>query len=337
MNVNKYRAFFQDQSLYLEKLLKEYKNQYPKSLGAMVSNYFPTFLIIMSVAWPIGVFGLMKYDDSNPGITLGSAFLPLALLVIGIVLYRRNKKEKKEDPTILTKINTAKATIEPFAQYPDVKDYLDQYNNQIKETDKTKQSIRQKFFLVLMSLIVMYFFVFAIYPQYVRAHKPYGRCDNVAPSGLLEVWGVETHKPFIRLAPLKKEIYGDCRIASDTLDFYYSEIYTTSLRLDSLAMENVEEGDVFRLLITDKDGMPVPGCGRFVFVMVGTKASDYVSYWGSTPLCPERKYNPRDTIRGKIVSNEFCTHSTAKYLLENQDSLFFVVDRIKKVVIKHHD
>lgn len=308
--MEKNKEYFQDLSMQMEQLLKKYKEQYPKNISAMIRTFFPVILLILSILLP---FSLMLADmfQSLGWFAVISLVSPV-LFVFSIILYFKNEKENKTDPTILPRINELRKQISPYADFSDVKKYLDQYNAQITQTDEKKLSYRKKFKKMVLLFFACFITFAVVLPTIVVLSKTHE--TNHSFNGLVEILGIEKDEPFLRLAPLKKEICENCYIMDDTLDFTLYERSGTRLYLRKINIKNAGLDDIFRLIITDKNGVPVAGCGKFVFNMQYDVQLDILSeVW-----CVEEanKYNTFKSVE------------TARYMLENKDNLRVLVERI---------
>ena len=67
--MNDSKTVFQSASANLELLLRQYKNQYPRNLGALLRNSLPILLIIVSV------FILNKTENKNVEYVSGKLIL----------------------------------------------------------------------------------------------------------------------------------------------------------------------------------------------------------------------------------------------------------------------
>ena len=318
--MDKNKEYFQTKSMELENLLKEYKNQYPKNVGALVRNFFPIFIIILSVIAPL--LAVFAFVTVSLGLLIMLILVPPILLIFGVSLLLKNKREKKADKTLLPRIEALKQQIEPYTEYPDVKNYLDKFNNQITETDATKKKYRKTFRKILLVFFTIFILVAAGIPALVIVRdSTYGKVKNESANGNMEVLGLETRKPFLSLTPLNKKVYGDCTIASDTVHFFLYDIANISLKFSEIEFENAEHEDVFRLIITDKDGVPVAGCGKFVFkTMIGQATGVDSEYF-----CP---YNETTDEGIKLYANQFKALETCRYLRDHAKDLRFIVDKL---------
>ena len=318
--MDKNKEYFQTKSMELENLLKEYKNQYPKNVGALVRNFFPIFIIILSIIAPLlSVFAIVSFSW---GLLTMLILVPPILLGFGVSLLLKNKREKKADKTLLPRIEALKQQIEPYTEYPDVKNYLDKFNNQITETDATKKKYRKTFRKILLVFFTIFILVAAGIPALVIVRdSTYGKVKNESANGNMEVLGLETRKPFLSLTPLNKKVYGDCTIASDTVHFFLYDIANISLKFSEIEFENAEHEDVFRLIITDKDGVPVAGCGKFVFKTMIGQATGV----DSEEFCP---YNETTDEGIKLYANQFKALETCRYLRDHAKDLRFIVDKL---------
>ena len=313
MDINK--EYFQSKSMELETLLREYKNQYPKNVGALVRNFFPIFVISLAVIIPMMTMFAVAIFSLGLVSLLGIA--PV-LLIFGVILLVKNNNEKKADPAILPRIEALKQQIAPYTEYPDVKNYLEKFDQQISETDSAKKKYRKTF---IWMLITFYTIILLLAVGYPIMEDNTGIAANGSTSGFLKVLDIDKKTPFLSLTPLNKQVYEGCRITSDTVHFYILDIGSTALKLDEINFENAADDDIFRLVITDKDGVPVAGCGKFVF----KPTIGHVTVIISEDFCPEIREN-----RAKIETspNKFKSLETCRYLRAHEKDLRFFVEKI---------
>lgn len=305
--MDKNKEYFQNKSIELENLLKEYKNQYPKNVGALVRNFFPIFIIILSVIAPLlTLFAVVTF---SLGLIMLIIIVAPILLIFGVMLFMKNKKEKKADPTILPKINALKQQIEPYTEYPDVKNYLDKFEQQITETDKAKKNYRKTFRWMLIVFFAIFLLLSIGIPMIYIQHDTDGSITNESTAGLIEVLGIDAEKPLLSLTPLNKQVYEGCSIENDSVHFYIDENINMKIKFDKIEFNNAAEKDIFRLIITDKDGVPVAGCGKFVFkTMIG-----HAAFVKSESFCHE---------------NQFKALETCRYLRDHEKDLKFIIEKI---------
>ena len=106
MNSNK--TYFQQISLQMENLLKNYKNQYPRNLGALVRNGFPLMmLVVAAIVLPITT-AFYTATSGDFMLFIAMIFIIPVLFVFSIVLMGVNKKEKVIDKDLTNKISAVK-------------------------------------------------------------------------------------------------------------------------------------------------------------------------------------------------------------------------------------
>lgn len=151
MNDNK--SSFQEISIALENLLKDYQKQYPKTMGDVFMNNYAFWVLLISVGLScVFYFGtqLIEYKI----MIYESLFFSITLII--------KTKRKKISSTLLPQIEQLKQQIEPFAEYPDVKNYLKEFDIELNETIKNKQKyirIHRICFISLMLVLVLSFIV----------------------------------------------------------------------------------------------------------------------------------------------------------------------------------
>lgn len=155
--MNQSKTYFQQLSSTLEQYLKEYKNSYPIDYGAVFRNFLPKLLII---AAPILFFFVIV--NPSRGMIVTSIFVAPALLIFGIILLVKQKNEGKAPVDTLQKINALKPQLEQFTQYPDVKNYLLRYDQEIEHTKLQKSQILKRFttgVTVFFAILIMVIFI----------------------------------------------------------------------------------------------------------------------------------------------------------------------------------
>ena len=71
-------------------------------------------------------------------------------------------KRKKISSTLLPQIEQLKQQIEPFAEYPDVKNYLKEFDIELNETIKNKQKYIRIHRICFISLMLVFVFTISV-------------------------------------------------------------------------------------------------------------------------------------------------------------------------------
>lgn len=146
MNDNK--SSFQEISIALENLLKDYQKQYPKNMRDVFINNFAFWVLLISVGLSCVFYFGTQYIEYKI-MTYLSLFFSVALII--------KTKRKKVSSILIPQIEQLKQQIEPFAEYPDVKNYLKEFDIELKETIKNKQKyirIHRICYILLMLIFV---------------------------------------------------------------------------------------------------------------------------------------------------------------------------------------
>lgn len=127
---------FQDLSNNLEDELVDYKNDFPKNIGAALTNFLPI---------GFGLYGLVALGF---GINAGNRnllFLGVIFFTISGYMRFMYGKDKKEDPSIPLNIwSLTDQLYKRFGKYPDVKNYLKDFDaeySRVKQKKTTAQKI----------------------------------------------------------------------------------------------------------------------------------------------------------------------------------------------------
>lgn len=151
MNDNK--SSFQEISIALENLLKDYQKQYPKTMGDVFINNYAFWVLLISVGLScVFYFGtqLIEYK-----------IMIYVCLFFSITLIIKTKR-KKNSSTLLPQIKQLKQQIEPFAEYPDVKNYLKEFDIELNETIKNKQKYIRIHRICFISLMLVFVFTISV-------------------------------------------------------------------------------------------------------------------------------------------------------------------------------
>lgn len=151
MNDNK--SSFQEISIALENLLKDYQKQYPKTMGDVFMNNYAFWVLLISVGLScVFYFGtqLIEYKI----MIYESLFFSVTLII--------KTKRKKNSSTLLPQIEQLKQQIEPFAEYPDVKNYLKEFDIELNETIKNKQKYIRIHRICFVSLMLVFVFTISV-------------------------------------------------------------------------------------------------------------------------------------------------------------------------------
>ena len=305
--MNENRTYFQNVSIELEDLLKQYKNEYPRNIGAMVRSSFPMFLILLAIFF----FAYCLVNMSMTTVIIGGLISPV-LLVFGIKLKKKGASENKNNSLLRNNIKEAKAKIENYREYPDVKKYLEQFDLQIAETDRAKKHIRRNFKLLVVAVIAVALAAF-MYSLFNDSLFVKGNIRNESAGDYCMILNIDETTPFLSLKQLDSNKSGDVDVQITTADFYIKGISSTSLLLSEMKVSGVSSEDLLRLVITDTDGVPVARCPKFLFSASNTNAIN------SEVFCPDPKNGE---------SYKFETLNTLKFMHDNKANLRFVVEKV---------
>ncbi|MCR5453554.1 MAG: hypothetical protein K6F33_01010 [Bacteroidales bacterium] len=331
METNK--SYFQKLSLQMEDMLKQYKNQYPKNLGDILRNALPYILLALGViVLPMFSFGrLFSSGDLATGLGLhGSSVL---LIALGVIMIFKFKGDKATDPTLSQRINATKNQMSQLAEYPDVKKYLDGYNTQIAQTAQSKQSAKNKFYMIIAATVLLgmvYWFMsmketgifsgfnFSISKLKDMKYDPNKNTTitvNFGLSGATEIIGIGKTEPLMTLLPLKTDINGGGKVETAKIDvFFMSGI----LVIKELNISGASDDDRFRLIVTDLNGDPIARSPRFVFKPSQTTPIESVNF------CYEKDIS----MDIKSTQSYFSIIQVCRFLHTDQKNLRFLVEKI---------
>ena len=142
------KSFFHAITISLENLLREYKRQYPMNVGDLLAKAFPILLLIFTVVLPLGCFFTGIIDNVIYIWSTAAAFF------FCMALFAKAQR-KDTGAKLLSDIHKLKEQIEPLADYPDVRDYLNDFNAELENIINAKQQLTKVYRWLLLSLILV--------------------------------------------------------------------------------------------------------------------------------------------------------------------------------------
>lgn len=346
------KTLFQQTSAELENCLKEYKNVRPKNFADNVHNFLPTFLMVLApmiwvarsfvgdfntvcfviaffVAPVLFVFGwLLRWHNSENRDELGISLMIWKFIILFFVPYifvfdllrnRHNKHESSNESDILLKIKELKQQMEPLAAYPDVQNYLQEYGSQVAKTGQKRKRLRRDFTMLKISMIVIFFIVLTILSKTQGVN--YEIKNEKDMDGYFELMEMTENEPFLTLMPLTTKVSEGREIPNEPIDIYfqYDLLKIRELRISGVEHLNAHYDsptlEVYRVLITDQNGVPVGRCPKFPMEDNIAILGEYIE---SEHFCYDG-----------IWQNSFETFMVLKYLKDHKTDLRFVVERVK--------
>ena len=310
------KTTFQEDMSELEGLLSGYKDSYPTNLGSMVRVNLPVFMIVLGVMMFVGAF-----VDSDNDFGRGACVVSPAMVIVGVFLRWRKMftfEDIDMDPSEMEqKIATAEGN---YAQYPDVCNYLKQFNGAFSAEKQRKNKIRWIFRILFFGFFVLYavklvvdFSSKPLYSTYEGMHNE-GRYSDVLAA--------KHDFPFLNITPYKSAISDSVKVNTDTLHVFIgykiddAKYYLTTKCPD---ISGYGSDDIFRLKITDENGRPIPRCPTFVFKIKEKQ-------W-ETERTPEIK-SADFQYTSNLDDNALQTLETLRYLQANKEHLRFIVEKI---------
>ncbi len=310
------KTTFQKDMAELESFLSGYKDSYPTNLGSMVRVNLPVFMIVLGVMMFVGAF-----VDSDNDFGRGACVVSPAMVIVGVFL-RWRKMTTFEDidmdtSTMKQKIAAAESN---YAQYPDVCNYLKQFNGAFSAEKQRKNKIRWIFRIMFFGFFILY--AVKIVATFIT-EPLYSTYDGMQNEGNYStILEGKNSFPFLNITPFKSAISDSAKVETDTLHvFIGQEIGAGNYYLMTKCPDISGYGsdDIFRLKITDENGRPIPRCPTFVFKIKEKQ-------W-ETERTPEIK-SAVFQYTSNLNDNALQTLETLRCLQANRKHLRFLVEKI---------
>lgn len=306
LNKNNFQIRMQE----LEDLLSKYKNLYPRNISEIATNFLPKGLIILSIMMFTGI------------ISLNLIVMVMAIIIAPIILIFGIKLKKKTQERITSTIEINKITIntlnqkkqelqDDYGEYPDVKDYIEKFDEQIEQTSKHKISLERKFkkgYITVIICIIALFLCMAM----VNVNRNMN-FKNSSIDGFCEIFEIENTDPFLTLKPYDTKISDNITIETGSINLYFRQGNTYYLQSKEIKISGAEKDDVFRMWIVDDEGKIFDRSPKFIFSNGDSKIESY-------PLCYISNKNG--------ISNKFMALIALKKLHENAGNLKFKIEKI---------
>ncbi|MBR4268036.1 MAG: hypothetical protein IKQ46_18535 [Bacteroidales bacterium] len=311
--MNTIRIKFQKYLSNTEYKLKNYKNSYPRNFGDLLRNGFPILMMWLGVL--LGIHGFKGGSGNEDWI--GEFLISGVLFLFGLIVTLKTRK-------YYIKVDPPKECIESikneFEQYPDVKKYVDETETELNAEIKHKRKIKVIYnigFIGSFILLTVYVLVDLGLTISYEVGKEYN--NTMSHDGMTKALNLDAKTPFLSLQPVTTTIDNNIKIADKKLDIYLSDFYSNDmgsvriLRTQKPEITGCNNGEMFRITITESDGRPVTRCPRFSF---STESSDNISTY---MFCYVPDVEKQST---------FQTLQTLRYLQKNKDNLRFLVEKI---------
>lgn len=306
-----YKDTFHRLSADLEDLLRKYKKSFPYNYGALLRRYAMfSFAIIV----PLVFVSFASKRDLEPTTNCVVLTVLIVLAAYGVIVFMHRKP--KGDAEVLPDIRETQENLKDYEKYPDVKEYLTRYEDELQAAATQKNKFIKDSNILFGVLTLIGIVVFLIDMAHTRSVH-YELLSNVRDTGkYYDLLDLETDVPFFTLKPYKTDISDvNAKLESQTVDVYYVETVTRSyLRIPVPKISGSADGDVFRLMITDESGKPVNLCPPIDF-----SATANVKFVDSYEICESE---------GSSFDKSFDIKKTLLYLKEHKDNLRFIVQKL---------
>ncbi|MBQ5453677.1 MAG: hypothetical protein IIU03_04290 [Bacteroidales bacterium] len=316
--MNPVRVKFKAESSYLETLLSEYKNSYPKNFSEMVRTGLPLFMIVFSMMLGVNFFVNGSGDES-----VGFAMVGMVLFVFGIVLYAKFAKiiQKGDNAFVRKKIDTLQ---NDFKAYPDVKNYAAKCSDELTAAEKHKSKIKTVYYCVFGGFLLLFgcYILWGAakgFSRFLDTDSGKAVYNKVDFNGYFVCLNLKEDVPLLSVKPLKNEISDGIKLEDGKLDVFLTDFYkepdgsVCNLSAMKPAISGAENSDKFRLVLTYQDGKPVERCPKFYFD--GAKGG--IISTGAFCI---------DMVSKK--QNRFQALQTLRYIQANSERLRFLVEKM---------
>ena len=268
------KSQFHNISTELETLLEQFKTCYPRNVGQMIRQHTGKILVFSSLLILLPFF----LSLSIPGMLFSFAAFPGILMFAVINMHSGNDEVKKEwkhipvgggfglpflgdaddEGNLYNQILTLKSQTTQYSQYPDARNYLEDFDKRFYTAAEAKKQVRSKFWKVILIGFGSIFLVSGI----LLARLLTGDVDNIVEHAMENVSPFHTSELLDANADTPLFVLKDLN-TSDKAEFYYSD------QNHSLTIIGVKKpyssADNYLLTITDKDGVPVARSPRIRF------------------------------------------------------------------------
>ncbi|MBP5370239.1 MAG: hypothetical protein J6Z01_17480 [Bacteroidales bacterium] len=284
----------------LESNLIQYKNDYPISFNQIIYNNHRIIWMILLLFVVINIIPYIVYLTDNSGDIFMDYFvlcalIPIVKTTISLIKNREKSKEEQYLPTIQ---NIRQQLIE-YEQYPDIKNYLKQFDETYKKVCEKKSKIKSKAYKLKQILIIIATTIVVGNALYFLLNFR----DDQNPIAYLERnFPIDNKTTFITIKCLNDKANPiELLLSLDQKNNVTANFKTTKRYPENL-----------RLTITDQNGNPV-----MEFPDVNWPANSQ----------PEAAIINHDYYDKKIYYKP--VYKLLTYLQTHQDSIFYTIEQIE--------
>ncbi len=147
---------FHNDMEHLESLLEKYKKGFPNNFGSMAREYFPWFVLLLGIVMLIHSFCIGTRRGEDSVMVVSSCGVAPVLIAVGVIMLTRNKggfASLMEDGLFRRQIIAAE---KKYAEYSDVKAYIQQLKDVLAIERKRKKTIQKKFWCFFWLFFAVY-------------------------------------------------------------------------------------------------------------------------------------------------------------------------------------
>ena len=316
------KARFQDTLTQLERHLYDYKNCFPKNVWQLLSTDVPIITLIVFAYIIIKLIGFCVWSM----IIIGILIIAMIIILVDkgsksawkkLILKRGNYE--KDLQTIKEKIK--EIDIEDFKQYPDVNNYLNTFNSEIRKETERKQNIRNQYHTIIIGiysiLLIAILLTFKI--DFRIANKVV--VGNISYDGrIFNSLHITYEQPIATIKPLSDETSELIRefvpgSKSKNLCLFFEETKHSAKFVSYMPtfVKDIGYNDV-AIIITDTTGHPVSYLPFFSFAPMNRNYEKGLIHSRNIAEIYEENH-PYEILR------------RVKYLQENADNLRYVIEK----------
>lgn len=331
------KAKFHNTQSKLERYLYEYKNSYPKNIWHLISADFPLITLIITIVVIIELIGITLFSILLI-ITLALPYFYVYFRKSGRLWQRllsKRKSFKAHHQELINKIKQVET--DELKTYPDVKNYLENYNSEVEKETIRKDSIKKRYtILMIFSIIVFIGFCVITFNADTRLNRiksmktaAKSATETLTADSITNVYYNGEYFNYLKLTPntpvasIKPmpSILGSIITVEKpcNIDLYFVEGKQPFLRTimpPFSSNASIKDSCVIRITITDSIGTPIYGIPFFDFVYSYHLKQNNRKIIESYPIVTPLENHPLEIAR------------RMQYLQQNSGKLKYMVEEI---------
>lgn len=308
----------------LESTLIKFSNDYPINVKQIIYKNDRLIGVIILVLVVINILPyIFKHYDLKTIAWVAWFIGPLVVRTVVEIHKYWSKREKSKFGLYLSQIQETRQQLVEYEQYPDIKLYLEQFDENVKKISKRKSEVNNKIKKMIIIIIVISSVIIGCNLLYFNS-KYQDKVYNPV-SDLQQTFNIDSSTTFITLRCLTPKTDDTTKLFGDKIDILLGEIHQqVAMFVKPTETANISNQEEYNISITDKNGNLITGCP----IIYLREDSIYNASIMHHLHFEDKRCIYKDVRNTKDYYRK--TYNLLTYLQTHQDNIFYKIEKIER-------